>query len=133
MIKYTTLVEILEQASGNVNFLDMPMIGMSYSSVLREFCHIGLRLPRQSGKSTAAQALHRNTSSLLYSNYIGTRFNLHKEEFRFRGKPFYGMKIKYIILDECEEVFPELAVLIFGTLRPAGLLDRDFKIVSLYT
>lgn len=133
MIKYTTLVELLEQASSGVSFLDMPMIGMPYQSVLRDFCHIGLRLPRRSGKSTAARTLHSNTSSLLYTKYGGTRFDLDREEFRFRGKPFYGMKIKYIILDDCEEVFPELVVLIVGTLLPAGLLDRNFKVVSLYT
>jgi len=133
MLSYNTLLELIKQSVENTPSLLSIPIGLSFETAISEFAHVGFRLPRQSGKSTVARELHHNTSSLLYTRYGPNGFNLYNEEVKFRGRRFYGMKLEYIILDEFSTIPLELVYFIYSILLPAGLIHKNFRIVSLYT
>jgi hypothetical protein len=134
MIDYQAFKQTVNTPS-RFDLLDVP-IGIPMDIALREYFYVGFRLPRRSGKSTVARRFHSDTSSLLYSKYserLGTRFDLRNEEAKFRGKNLGGLKLNYIVLDEYTDIPAGMEMFIMGTLVPAGIIARNFKIVGLYT
>lgn len=106
---------------------------LDFFNYLSEYKTIALRLPRRSGKTTAAIELHREQSSLLYHNYIPTKgFNIERELNKLRGIRLHGFKASVMIFDEYQENPPGFEALV-STLAVAGGLARDFHIVRLYT
>lgn len=105
---------------------------LSLLDTIKEYRNIGLQLPRQSGKSLAAQWLNRQTSSLLFSNYIGKQFDLRNVESLYRGRKSNGLKYQYIILDEYSQ-WPQHLHLFIVQLAIADMLTADFCVVRLYT
>lgn len=100
---------------------------------------ISLCLPRGSGKTTTIKALANEYSSLvlvpshLYNRtvYGGAAFvSIQEIEHTFRGKRSFGLKYKYILIDEDTEV--DLDTLVF-LLNISNLLEKDYFIIQLGT
>jgi hypothetical protein len=125
-----TLREAIKLLSNTPSAMDAPYA--DFGTYLSEFKTIALRLPRQSGKSKAAGTLHSEISSLLYSNYLGKRFNYDTEIHKIRGIRSNGLKYRAIILDEYE-TNPEGLMIFIRQLAISGFLEKDFYLIRLYT
>lgn len=119
--------ELLKQAP---SLGQLPVLG--FFDYLDQYKHIALRLPRRSGKSWAAAMLHQARSSLLFSNYIGNRFNYENESDKLRGKKFNGLKYDFIIFDEYPEL-PRGTEVFVKELAIASLISENFHLIRLHT
>lgn len=127
------LLQDLVKSLPEHNTLDYPFI--DFRTLIKEFRTVGLRLPRQSGKTTAAKKLAKDTSSFLYtrSHYDGGNlFNYVQESLKVRGRRKDGLKLTHLIFDEFNEI-PEAAYYFVVDLSIADMLANNFSIVHLYT
>ena len=125
-----TLREAIKLLNNTPSAMSAPYA--DFGAYLSEFKTIVLRLPRRSGKSRAANTLHSEVSSLLYSNYLGTRFDYDTEVHKIRGTKSNGLKYRAIILDEYQ-TNPDCLMVFIRQLAIAGFLEKDFYLVRLYT
>ncbi len=109
---------------------------LEYKSYLSEHRSISIQVPRRSGKTTAAIALYKETSSLLivpnesFKRSVPGATSIHNLPL-FRGTRFNGMKYQYMILDDAQptkEFYDFLA-----DLAIHDALTKDFLIIRLYT
>lgn len=131
---YETLIQLIKYSKS----LDTTVCSdyFDYVTYLKEFRTINCSLPRQSGKTTILNKLHKNTSSLLFNKYRIDSNSNSIESFQyaeiFRGRKTYGLKYSFILLDEYPEV-PDQLYKMIQFLRVSKLIADDLMIVGLHT
>lgn len=135
MINQTTLHQQINDIVTSAKKYNIFDTGLPQSEFIKQFRTINLRLPRRSGKSSFLKYLADNYSCITFFKYgIG---KLHLENFnsdrKYTGiRNILGLKYRYILLDEYNEI-PDEIFKIIDTLLLANLLEKDFFIIGLHT
>lgn len=102
---------------------------LSFFQIVGEYKMLGIRLPRQTGKTTAIKEFAKGKSALVVSGLHGSS-DLTRN---YRGLRSAGLKYQYVIIDEIGRFTEEQIFSHICDLKTSDLLTDDFKVIVVGT
>ena len=129
MIRNNIVKVLLDQAASLAALNSSRYIGISAVDHIYEFQHVGLILPRQSGKSTAANYIEQNYSATVVRKVL----DLDRLVFLSRGASSRGLKYQFIVLDDLSPEYKSQVPIVLHHLLIAKQLADNFCLITLET
>lgn len=148
------MIKVCDYLLGYLNPMDQEIINhIGFSGYVSEYRTIGLRLPRQSGKTRYLVNMQGKKSSIMfvqsnvqarsiddkiYNRQVFGVCEIENVAMSIRGMSPYGMKYQCILLDECLDVyeteqFRTSFSIFLDTLYRKDMVADDFFVMSLGT